>query len=222
MIEFGVMLMVILTPLVAVCALYGIYNAVRPWYLKELSVRSKEIFKGKVTIEERQKREFSIIQTVIARLRGTYLGVYGEGRILKNSTFQQSMGEFIMNALRDRTLRKIHLLVHHIDLEELKKGEQGAYGKLWLWMKEGYLKVERLKENPPLHFVVMDDKHVYIQEKHIPTDENRGFLYKPQTFYLAEELSRRFWELRTKYLDEQFSKDIEETLKSEKGSFQKH
>jgi hypothetical protein len=64
-----------------------------------------------------------------------------------------------------------------------------------LW-REGKVQLWRLEERPRSHFAVVDEKHVRIEDFHLPEQGERRAHIKYSTLFLARSLNREFTELK--------------------------
>ena len=106
--------------------------------------------------------------------------VIGEGEVLEDDS---PLLTFLENRRGD------------IDIEIICKMSDQAlknHKRLSKLIKDGYVKFYNSPRRPKLHFNVLDNKHVYIQNVHPPGDRNRGWYFKLNTVYLGKKLSYEF------------------------------
>ena len=95
----------------------------------------------------------------------------------------------IIKALEDAKDRKVS-----IDIIFGPIAESGNDTILKLW-KEDKINLWLLKERYPKHFMLIDDKHVRVEEFHLPGQkERRAFVYK--TSWLGSKLAAEFVKLQ--------------------------
>ncbi len=69
--------------------------------------------------------------------------------------------------------------------------------------QEGIVRLYRFPERPKHHFVVVDEKHIRVEDFHLEGQAERQAYFKNNTMYLAKKLTMRFAYMKSQSVREQ-------------------